>query len=887
MGRDVYGSETIARSPIVTYGLTIAAVAVAGLARWLLEPVLGEHLPLFTLYFATIFSAWFGGFWPGMASVAFGMACAVFFFIEPRFDFAISGEVHRYDLIRYAGVALFFSGITEALHRSRTRSDRRREHLRTTLACIGDAVITTNTEGRVTMMNGVAESLTGWKRDEAAGQPIVTVFNIVNETTRKAVNNPVVMALKEGVIVGLEKHTILIAKDGTERPIDDSAAPIRDSNGVMFGCVLVFRDITERYQADEALHRNEERFRLAADAVNGIIYDADLLTGHVERTRGLYEVLGYRPEEVPPTGAWWIEQIHPDDRERITRFDPIIAREATAAIEYQVRHRDGRWLHVEDRAVLVWDAGRAVRLVGCTTDITARKDAEETLRFQLDLTKSITDNATTAIFMMDDKSRCTFMNPAAEQITGFTFKEVKGGFLHDFIHHHADGRPYPMPESPIDRALPEGGEVRDHEDVFFRKNGEKFPVMCNARVIHKDGVPVGTVIEVRDVTSEKEAADALRLLAANLSEANRRKDEFLATLAHELRNPLAPIRNGLQVMKLAGNDADAAEEARSMMERQLEQMVRLVDDLMDVSRISRNKIELRRQRMQLAAAVGSAVEATRPIIDQMGHELTVTLPKHPVIVDADSTRLAQVFMNLLNNAAKYSDRGGHIWLTVERQGSDAVVSVRDTGIGIDAHHLPRLFDLFSQVDRSLEKAQGGLGIGLHLVKRLVEMHGGRIEAHSDGPGRGSEFVVRLPIVVEASAPPAEPEEPTAPTSALRLLIVDDNKDGADSLAMMLKIMGNETHTAYDGQEGVEMAMHYRPDVALFDIGLPKLNGYEACRRIRKQPGGNDIILIAVTGWGQDEDRRRSHEAGFDHHMIKPVDPTVLMKLLAELNVVKK
>jgi CheY-like chemotaxis protein/two-component sensor histidine kinase len=323
------------------------------------------------------------------------------------------------------------------------------------------------------------------------------------------------------------------------------------------------------------------------------------------------------------------------------------------------------------------------------------------------------------------------------------------------------------------------------------------------------------------------------------------------------------------------------------MERQLGQMVRLVDDLMDVSRITRGNLELKKERVQLAAAVGSAVETSCPLIEQMGHELTIRLTKHPVVVNADPTRLAQVFANLLNNAAKYNDRGGHIWLTAERQGSDVVVSVKDTGIGIPPDQLTTIFDMFNQVDRSLEKAQDGLGIGLTFVRRLVEMHDGRVEARSEGIGRGAEFVVRLPVVVEASVPQREYEEPAAPKSSLRILIVDDNQDGADSLAMMLRIMKYDTATAYDGQEGVDVAERLRPDVVLLDIGLPKLNGYEACRRIRGQPWGKSMVLIALTGWGQDRDRRRSHEAGFDHHMVKPVDPDALMRLLAELQAVKK
>jgi PAS domain S-box-containing protein len=389
-----------------------------------------------------------------------------------------------------------------------------------------------------------------------------------------------------------------------------------------------------------------------------------------------------------------------------------------------------------------------------------------------------------------------------------------------------------------------------------------------------------------DITKRKHLEDELRQVAADLSEANRRKDEFLATLAHELRNPLAPIRNGLQIMKLASDDAPSVAAARAMMERQLEQLVRLVDDLLDVSRITRGNVVLRKERAPLDAVLRSAVETSRPLIEQMGHQLTLKLPEQPVVVYGDFTRLAQVFLNLLNNAAKYSDPQGHLWMTAEPQGDSVAVTVRDTGIGIPADKLTSIFEMFSQVDRSLEKAQGGLGIGLTLVKQLVEMHGGSVEARSEGSGRGSEFLVRLPILQESFVPPAAPGDDLAPKAALRILIVDDNRDGAESLGMMLNLMGNQTRTAHDGEAGVAMAEKFRPDVVLIDIGMPKLNGYEACRRLREQPWGKAMLLIAVTGWGQDEDRRRSHEAGFDHHLVKPVQPQALMKLLTELSSVR-
>ncbi|HVK19446.1 MAG TPA: PAS domain S-box protein [Fimbriiglobus sp.] len=384
------------------------------------------------------------------------------------------------------------------------------------------------------------------------------------------------------------------------------------------------------------------------------------------------------------------------------------------------------------------------------------------------------------------------------------------------------------------------------------------------------------------------AYERLRLVN-ELKEADRRKDEFLATLAHELRNPLAPVRNAVQVLRHKGPDDPELRWGRDVIDRQVEHLTRLIDDLMDISRITRNKLELRKQRVELAEVITGAVESSRPAVEQCGHELTVTLPPQPIYLNGDLVRLAQVFQNLLTNAVKYTERGGQIWLTAERQGGDAVVRVKDTGVGIPGEKLPRLFEMFFQVDRTLERSQGGLGIGLSLVRRLVELHGGRVDARSEGVGKGSEFIVRLPVLVEKSIPP-QSQEPggngRTKTTARRILVVDDNRDSADSLAMLLRLTGHEVHAAYDGVEGVEAAERVRPEVVLLDIGMPGLNGYDACRRIRGQEWGKDVMLIATTGWGQDEDRRRTGEAGFDAHLVKPVDPQALMRLLAGLQVVR-
>jgi CheY-like chemotaxis protein/two-component sensor histidine kinase len=367
-----------------------------------------------------------------------------------------------------------------------------------------------------------------------------------------------------------------------------------------------------------------------------------------------------------------------------------------------------------------------------------------------------------------------------------------------------------------------------------------------------------------------------------LIEADRRKDEFLATLAHELRNPLAPLRTSVQLLRR--NDPSSLElrRATDVIDRQVEQLVRLVDDLLDVSRVTLDKLELRKQRVGLAVVVLAAVEASRPLIDQSGHCLTVVLPPEPVELDADLTRLAQVFLNLLNNASKYTEPGGQIRLTATHEGGEVVVSVQDTGIGIAPEMLPRVFEMFMQADRALNRPYSGLGIGLTLVKRLVQMHGGSIEARSEGLGKGSEFVVRLPAVIESS-PGTRPANGDGaqpiPTSRQRILVVDDNRDAAETLAELLELAGNDLRTAHDGLEAVEVAGAFRPDVVLLDIGLPKLSGYEVAQKIREQPWGQDMVLVALTGWGEEEDRRRAREAGFDEHVIKPVEPDSLLRLL--------
>jgi PAS domain S-box-containing protein len=637
------------------------------------------------------------------------------------------------------------------IHR-RQRAERdlaeERERLRITLASIGDAVVATDAAGRVTFMNGVAEALTGWPQAEAAGRPLPEVFRIVNEWTRLPAENPALRALREGVVVGLANHTVLIARDGTERPIDDSAAPIRDGAGPPAGAVLVFRDVTERRRAEEA------RARLAA-----IVESSE---------------------------------------------DAIVSKTLEGII-------------------LSWNAG-------------------------------------------------------AERLFGYTPAEAVGQPITLIIPPEREGE-----ERSILERLCRGERVEHFETVRVTKDGRRIHISLTiSPVRNAAGQVIGASKIARDITARKVDEERLASLHAELREQARRKDEFLALLAHELRNPLAPLRNGLQVLRLAGGDAEEAGRAREMMDRQLSHMVRLIDDLLDVSRINRNKMELRRSRVLLADVVGAAVETARPLIDAGGHELTVSLPQRPVYLDADLTRLAQVFSNLLTNSAKYTPPGGRIWLSAERRGGGVAVLVRDTGIGIPAEALLRIFDMFSQVDRSIERSTGGLGIGLALVKGLVEMHGGTVAAESGGEGQGSTFTVTLPVLAGAAESEALGRGGEAVRGpGRRVLVADDNRDGAESLAMLLRLLGHEVRTAHDGLEAVQAAEEFRPEVVLMDVGMPRLNGLDATRRIREQSWGRAVTVIALTGWGQEGDRERSRAAGCDGHLVKPVLLPDLQKLLTE------
>ena len=674
------------------------------------------------------------------------------------------------------------------------------------------------------------------------------------------------------------------------RYIDFVYQALKDATGATDGIAVVGVDVTERQLADERLRASEERLRLALDA-------ADLGTWQIHAESNTlvcderFRII-FTGQVGPITHEESVARIHPDDRDRISDAMAMAMRAdqpVPYSEQYRVMHLDGliRWVHGKGRvSVETTNAGKQITsLNGTVMDITfqkfnesQRKEIAKALRDSEERMRAATTAVSDVIWTNTADGLMRGQQQGWEDFTGQSREEYQDYGWSKAVHPD-DAQP------TIDawaRAVAEKRtfvfehRVRRHDDQWRLCAIRAVPIL-NADKTIREWVGVHA-----DITERKRDEEQLRQLAADLSEASHRKDEFLATLAHELRNPLAPIRNGLQLMKLEGGHSETQEKTRSMMERQLTQMVRLVDDLLDVSRIDQGKLELRKERVSLATVLNSAVETSRPLIEEMGHALTITLPEHPIFVDCDITRLAQVFLNLLNNAAKYTKRGGHIQLKVELRDREVLVTVKDDGIGIAANDLPRIFEMFKQVVGSSERSQAGLGIGLTLVKQLVEMHGGRVGAKSEGIRKGSEFAVHLPTRVEAPQPEADhfDDAPQVSNSSLRILVVDDSRDSADTMAKMLELLGNDTRTAYDGQQGVDVANEFRPDVILFDIGMPKLNGYEACRLIRGQTWGEKTVVIAMTGWGQEKDKDRTREAGFDHHLVKPVDPHVLVQMLA-------
>lgn len=517
---------------------------------------------------------------------------------------------------------------------------------------------------------------------------------------------------------------------------------------------------------------------------------------------------------------------------------------------------------------------------GRPADNTGAPDWQATFSRPSDLEfRRLLERLPAAAYTCDTEGLITYFNPRAVELWGREprLNDPIDRFCGSFKIFAPDGTPIPHERCWMALALQENRAYNGEEIVIERPDGSHLTVLAHANPLHDDGGRViGAVNVLVDITDRKRAEQVLH-------EADRIKNEFLATLAHELRSPLAPMTTALEVMRRSDDDA-TAEQARNTLQRQVSHLTRIVDDLLDLSRITRNELELRPAPVDLASIIGQAVETSRPLADCAAHRVEVVLPAEPVRLRADPVRLTQLFANLLTNACKYTPDGGRISVTAAREGAEATISVTDTGIGISPELLPRVFDMFRRSEESVARSEDGLGIGLTLARRVAELHGGTIQASSAGPGSGSTFTVRLPVLdaAEPDAPdPATTNGREPAVTRRRILVVDDHSDAAESLSELLELTGHDVHTVHDGLAALDAAESLRPDAVLLDIGLPGMSGYDIARQIRRQPWGRRLLLVALTGWGQAKDRRRSREAGFDRHLVKPIDFGELEELLAE------
>ncbi len=952
----------------------------------------------------------------------------------------------------------------------------------TTLASIGDAVITTNITRKVNFLNPEAERLTGWTLSEAMGRNLDEIFHLFHEETGEPLPCPLSEVLELGHAVGLTSHAMLMARDGTERPIDDSAAPIRDEQGELHGAVLVFRDITEKYETakklrevKEALERRvaertaelaKERAFLAAvlEAVEDGIVVCDpngVLTLFNRATREFHGMT-----EEPLSAEYWADRYNlfrPDGTplqteevplfralsgEHIRDIEVVIApkkgkvrmvlasgrplydedgrklgavvsihdvssqREAEAAREAAIREQARReeaeaaaranakfrtffeqgsyfagvmtldgtvveanrlcldacgftreevigkkfwecgWWnrspalvdmvregsrqaasgHLFRRetpyfiadgserfvdlviAPVMDDQGQVLFIAPTGTDMTERKRVEERLRL-LDAMSEATRTATHPKAIMDSMFRLLGEHLRAKRCAYADLEADNGLFTVRYAWSpegtNSTGEVYSLNLFGPDAVT----RLRNGHTLVLHDVGQEIAPYTGSTMLEEIGIKAliccplvrdGRLVALMAVYQDAPrnwTADDITLVeevverswahiervrvTETLREADRRKTEFLATLAHELRNPLAPLQSGLQLIRLAGDAPAAISQVRGMMERQLAHLVHLVDDLLDIARINHGKVDLKKERIDLTAILMSAVETSLPLIEARRHALIKRWPQERVSLDADPNRLSQVVSNLLNNAAKYTPPEGRIELSAVIDGEEVVIAVTDSGIGIPSESLPLVFEMFTQVVNT-DRPHGGLGIGLSLVRRLVELHGGTVTASSLGAGKGSTFTIRLPLAVPGTASLTAPVLATEDTSkeahrSVRVLIVDDNIDAAESLSVLIALQGHTTHTAHDGPQALRTAAEFLPEVIFLDIGMPGMTGYEVARAIRNMPALEHVVLVALTGWGAENDRAQTREAGFDAHLTKPVMLAAIDEVLLSID----
>jgi PAS domain S-box-containing protein len=746
------------------------------------------------------------------------------------------------------------------------------------------ALIVTDADGIITQWEGVAEKIVGWTAAEVLGKSIAVIF--IPED--KAAGRPELelnIAREQSRADDKRWH---LRRDGSHFFADGVMVPLQDDGGNLRGYAKIFRDVSERKIADEQLNLHRDRYsQLLASSGEGIYgMGPDGVCSFINPAGAA--MLGYHPNELQ--GRKLHDLIHQKYADGspypVNQCRLMLAARAGASIRVDDEvfwHKNGHAVPISYSVAPILEGDVPNGAVISFTDSTARRAAETQLKASEQRVRLATEAAELGMWRWQpEDDQVVWENTRmfdifrmphdAEPITSARFTAQ--------LAHPADSADF---SEAVALTLSSGARFH-YEGRFLPGDGSPYRWIEFTGLLqpNADGSPPQMIGTANDVTARKRTEEDLRALAAELSESNRRKGEFLATLAHELRNPLAPIRTGLAVLGLGGDKPEAVARIRAMMERQVSHMVHLVDDLLDVARISSGKVDLKIARVDVKGVIASAVETSQPLIDAANHRLTIELSPVPLWLDADLTRLAQVVGNLLTNAAKYTLPGGQILLRVSRDERYVLIAVTDSGMGIPRAELPTVFDMFTQVSTHSPQAQGGLGIGLSLVRHLVELHGGSVAVHSEGEGLGSTFEVRLPLADTGErrkyVRPSHVPDPMA-HAGLTVLIADDNEDAAEALSEFLRIAGHQVSTVNNGHDALRAGVSTRPDAILLDIGMPGLNGYEVARALRATPGMEETVLIALTGWGTDDDRSRASAAGFDHHLTKPTSAADIVKVL--------
>jgi len=737
--------------------------------------------------------------------------------------------------------------------------------LRDIIDTIAEPIYVKDAESRLILVNPATVRAVGRPIDDIVGHtdgelyPDGGVGEAILQHDRRVMESGTVQMFEE---------TIPTAKG--DRVLLNTKAPRRDASGRVIGLVGTARDITERKRAEQALHEGQERLTLALSAGRMAAWDWIIATGETTWNDEHFRMLGYEPGEVVPGYAAWAARLHPDDRAATEARVKASVKGGEYRAEFRVLRPDGSVHWIEARGFMaLTPAGEPYRQYGVMIDITERKRAEEALRDSERLYRAIGESIDYGVWVCDPEGRNIYASPSFLALVGLTQEQCSSFGWGDVLHPDDAER-----TMAAWKACVRAGGTWDIEHRFRGVDGQWHPILARGVAVRNQAGEVKYWAGINlDISRLKETEAALR-------EADRRKDEFLAVLSHELRNPLAPIRNSLFVMEHTAPGGEQARRAQAVIARQVTHLSRLVDDLLDITRIARGKIQLQRERLDLAGLIRRTLEDHRAAIAASELELEVAVPDEPVPIHADPTRIAQVVGNLVENARKFTPRGGRIVASLARDGAEAVVKVRDTGEGIASELLPRLFEPFTQGAQALDRTRGGLGLGLALSRGLVVQHGGTLTATSEGPGRGAELTLRLPIEPEAERTGvAEPTTPPAP--GRRVLVIEDNADAALSLRDVLALAGHVVVVAHDGPEGLRAAHTFAPEVVLCDIGLPGMDGYEVARRVRADPALASCLLVALSGYALPEDIARATAAGFDRHLAKPPVLERLAEVMAQ------